>query len=141
MARTHGLPLTLAVRRPAAPLGLAVGGALVAGGLAVRLLSLDNLGFSICTFKLWTGLPCPSCGSTRALGCLAHLDVFGAFAMNPLATLAAAAIALWAAADLVLLPTGRSLALGRAPATHPWLLRILVGVLVLNWAYLIAAGR
>jgi len=140
MERTTSLPLTLSAR-PAAPLGLIAGAALVAGGLAVRLLSLDNLGFSVCSLKLWTGLPCPTCGSTRALGCLAHLDVAGAFAMNPLATLAAGTVLLWALSDLVLLPARRSLSLAIAPSWHPFVLRLMVAALAVNWAYLIAAGR
>lgn len=141
MARTTSLPLTLGARHPGAPLGLIAGGALVAGGLAVRLLSLDDLGFSVCNFKLWTGFPCPSCGSTRALGCLAHLDLAGAFAMNPLATLAAAAVALWALLDLILLPARRSLSLGLNPSWTKPLLRLAVAAVAVNWVYLIAAGR
>lgn len=141
MARSLSLPLTFHARPGAAPLGLVAGGILVAGGLAVRLLSLDNLGFSICSFKLWTGLPCPSCGSTRALGCLAHLDLAGAFAMNPLAALGAAGIALWAFLDLVMLPSRRSLALRIESSLHPLALRLLVAAVAVNWAYLIAAGR
>ncbi len=36
--------------------------------------------------SLWlTGLYCPGCGSLRAIHNLAHLDVAGAWAMNPLA--------------------------------------------------------
>ena len=39
--------------------------------------------FALCYLKLFTGLPCPTCGSTRALGRLFALDVPGAFSMNP----------------------------------------------------------
>ncbi len=141
MARTIGLPLTLSAHPGATPVGLIAGGILAAGCLAVRLLSLDDLGFSICSFKLWTGLPCPSCGSTRALGCLAHFDLAGAFAMNPLATLTAAGIALWAFLDLVMVPSRRSLALRIEPSRHPLVLRCLLAALAVNWAYLFAAGR
>ena len=69
--------------------------------LAVALLHLDRLPFALCVFRGLTGLPCPTCGSTRAVGRLAALDLAGALAMNPLTTLAAAGVVGWAVADLV----------------------------------------
>ena len=41
-----------------------------------------------CVFKGLIGLPCPTCGSTRALVHLSHGEIGPAFSMNPLATLA-----------------------------------------------------
>jgi len=41
-----------------------------------------------CPFLWLTGLYCPGCGALRALHDLAHLDVVGAWGMNPLALLA-----------------------------------------------------
>lgn len=46
----------------------------------------DNL-FPPCIFKAITGYHCIGCGLTRALHALAHGDIAGAFAMNPLAML------------------------------------------------------
>ena len=40
--------------------------------------------FPPCMFNALTGLYCPGCGTTRALHALAHFDVPGAMAMNPL---------------------------------------------------------
>lgn len=40
-----------------------------------------------CPFLTLTGLYCPGCGSTRCLHALAHLDLAGALAMNPLLVL------------------------------------------------------
>ncbi|HUJ16410.1 MAG TPA: DUF2752 domain-containing protein [Nitrospirota bacterium] len=37
-----------------------------------------------CPFKALTGLPCPTCGSTRSIVHLAHGDFTAALAMNPL---------------------------------------------------------
>ena len=73
------LSLVRLVAREAPPLGLIFGAIFVVATLAVGLLHLDRLPFAMCYLKLSTGLPCPTCGSTRALGRLFALDVAGAF--------------------------------------------------------------
>jgi hypothetical protein len=114
-------------------------GALGAG--LVALLHLDRLPFAICLFKHLTGFPCPTCGSTRALGRLAQLDLAGALAMNPLATLAAFVLVAWGLADLALLTRGRALDLElKSPLPNVVRAGAVLAVLV-NWAYLVAAGR
>jgi hypothetical protein len=128
--------------RPGAPpLGAIFGGiGLLAAG-AVALLRLDRIPLTLCVFKGLTGLPCPTCGSTRALGRLAALDFRGALAMNPFATLVAVVLAAWAVADLALLPRRQALALEVSPRLG---FALRVGALVLflaNWVYLLAAGR
>lgn len=114
--------------------------ALVAIGL-VALLPLAHLPFSLCVFKAVTGLPCMTCGTTRAFTRLGRLDLAGALAMNPLVTLGTLALGPWALADLVLLPRGRALSLELSPAAAR-VTRIAVVVAVFaNWIWLIAAGR
>jgi hypothetical protein len=133
-----GLRLVTTVGGP--PLGVIFAAIGVLGCVAVGLLGLDQLGFPVCFFKLATGLPCPTCGSTRAFGRLFGRDLAGALAVNPLATLLALAVVPWAIADLLLLTRGRSLGLRASPAAAR-VLRIAVLALVLaNWIYLIAAG-
>jgi len=135
------LPAVRLVARPGPPLGLIFGAILSLAGLAVGLLHLDRLPFALCYLKLTTGLPCPTCGSTRALGRLFALDFAGALRMNPATTLAVFGLALWAAADLALLPQRRALGV----ELHPRLARALraaaVVAVVVNWVYLVAAGR
>jgi hypothetical protein len=133
--------MRLIAREKGFPVGAALGLAMIAGAVAVRLFHLDHLAITLCTFKRITGLPCATCGSTRALGRLAHLDLPGAVSMNPLATLSMLAIAVWAIVDLVMLPRRRSLELQLS--SREWQA---VGIasavaLVVNWAYLVAAGR
>ncbi len=41
-------------------------------------------GFVLCPMKRFLGVPCPTCGSTRALSFIFHGDVCGAFVMQPL---------------------------------------------------------
>jgi Protein of unknown function (DUF2752) len=127
--------------RPGAPLGLVFAATGVLATLAVGLLHLDRLPVSLCYVKTLSGLPCPTCGSTRALGRLFALDVPGAFAMNPLVTLAAFVLLAWALADLALVPSRRALALEVGPSLGNALRVGAVAVIVANWAYLVAAGR
>ena len=125
----------------APPLGAIFGGIGVLAAAAVWLLRLDRIPLTLCVFKGLTGLPCPTCGSTRALGRLFALDFAGALAMNPFTTLVAVLIAGWAVADLALLPRRRALKL-EVPKAFAFALRVAALVLFLaNWVYLIAVGR
>jgi hypothetical protein len=96
-----------------------------------------------CRFRSLTGIPCPTCGGTRALLALAGLDVARAFVLNPLVTagvlgvlttapLAAAAWAFGWPRPRVGLRSARA----RLGA-------VAVGVVLflLHWGYLVAAGR
>jgi hypothetical protein len=92
-----------------------------------------------CTFKSWTGIPCPTCGTARAAMALARLDVVEALSRYPLPAIA------W----IVLLAGGflaASMALlGRQPPSIPsrlpvWGRLALVAAVLGNWAYSIATG-
>ena len=123
------------------PLGAIFWAAFVLAGAAVAVLHLDRLPIVLCAFKGLTGLPCPTCGSTRALGRLALFDLAGALRMNPLATLVFALVAAWALVDLALLPWRRALSL-EVDRQLAWRLRIAALVLFLaNWVYLLAVRR
>jgi hypothetical protein len=131
----------LVARAGATPLGaifLACGVVIAA---AVGLLHLDRLPFAFCAFKAVTGLPCMTCGTTRAFARLFTLDLGGAVHMNPLAAAVALAFIPWGLADLALLPRGRALALEISPALAPFVRAAAVTLVVANWAYLIASGR
>jgi hypothetical protein len=62
--------------------------ALIYGGLAIlflvaaRVLPVTDLA-PACIFKSLTGIPCPTCGSTRMVAFLAHGHFLAAFRMNP----------------------------------------------------------
>jgi len=135
-------PLVRVWARPGAPpTGLVFGAIGAAAGVAISVLHLDRLPLTLCLFKGLTGLPCPTCGATRAFGRLFAFDLAGAFVMNPLAAAGALLVFGWAMADLVLLPRRRALAL----ELHPRLALVLrvsaVALLLLNWAFLLAARR
>ena len=133
--------IRLVARSSAPPLGAIFGGIGLLAAAAVGLLRLDRIPLTLCVFKGLTGLPCPTCGSTRALGRLFALDFAGALGMNPFTTLVAVVVGAWAVADLALLPRRRALGL-EVPKRLGFALR--AGALVLflaNWVYLIGAGR
>ena len=123
------------------PLGAILAGIAALAAVAVGVLRLDALPFTICFFKLVTGLPCATCGSTRALGRLFHGDLAGAFAMNPLAAAGMIGLLPWAAADLALMTRSKAFGL----ELGPWAARVArvaaVAAVFANWAYLVAAGR
>ncbi len=115
------------------------------GGLALALVALSPLAphfaglAPACLLKSWTGLPCPSCGTTRAALALARFDVLEAFIHFPLqsaawtAFLTAGLVAGWLALrgrPLPALPR-------RLPRWLPWAALL---VLAANWAYSIATG-
>lgn len=114
-------------------------GALAAG--LVALLRLDRLPIAICVFKQLTGLPCPSCGSTRALARLALLDVWGALSMNPLFVVASLGLVVWGVAELVLWTRGTTLAFEASPGVARLLRFAAVAAVLVNWAYLIASSH
>ena len=123
------------------PLGAILAAFAAVGGLAVRFLHLDSLGFTLCTFKATTGIPCMTCGGTRTAALLARGDLAGALAMNPLAAAAFFVLVPWALADLALWPRGRSLGLSLSARARTAVLVSGVMALIANWVYLIVAGR
>ena len=133
--------LTLRAKDGALPLGaifLAIG---AVGALAIAVLHLDNLPFFFCAFHAVTGLPCLTCGATRAMADLVAGDLRGAVAMNPLATLAAIGMVPWGLADLALMTRGRAVSVEVAPAGARVVRIAALTLVAVNWAYLVAAGR
>ena len=120
----------------------AVTAGVVTTGIAfVSLLGLDRLSFGICLFKLATGLPCLSCGTTRALGHLAHGDLAGALLLNPLFATGVLLLLALGAAEAVLRLRGRvlRLALSDGQARNAWI--ALAAFALANWAWLVVDGR
>jgi hypothetical protein len=119
---------------------------LVVGGSAVCLLgvALATPGIQLprCTFKVLTGLPCPTCGVTRTVIALSRFDIGRALYMNPLA-------AVTCVAGLVYLLYAATVLALRLPRLRPTVsdvdarrARILVvATLAINWIWLIGTGR
>ena len=123
------------------PLGAFFAAATGAAIVVAGALRLDHLPWSLCYFKALTGYPCPTCGTTRAFARLFWRDLPGALAMNPLATVGVVLLVLWGVADLALLPRGRALSLELSSGAGRLARLVTVALFLLNWAYLVAAGR
>lgn len=92
-----------------------------------------------CPFRWLTEMPCPTCGTTRALLALLRFEPLEALAFNPLGTLAAVGLVSGGLVAGAAAIAGRPLApppVGRAPALR---LSIVVAALA-NWVYLVRAG-
>ena len=111
--------------------------------LTARFFPFDRISLGACPFRALTGIPCLSCGGTRSLMAFTRLDLGEAFAMNPLV----AALGFIAAAYLAYAVGVWVFGLPRWRPSIPsarWrngLRLAAVSALVLNWTYLIAAGR
>ena len=118
---------------------------LLAGGYAVAALAVARFLPAVvwalpgCPFRALSGLPCPTCGVSRAMLALARVDLGEALAHHPLATLAVVLTILaapWAAAHS-LAPARFPLPRLNATGTTRVLRAGLVALLA-NWAYLLA---
>lgn len=94
-----------------------------------------------CPFRSLTGVPCPTCGTTRALLALSQGQLGKALALNPMTTgllvFAGLAFVAWALAHAwgVGLPHG----LASLERRWPWWLRVGVTLgLVANWAWVVS---
>jgi uncharacterized membrane protein YccC len=123
---------------PGRQLAFLWGGAALACAAAVPFARDLAAGTAPCAFKAFTGVPCPTCGGTRALLALARLDAGAALAWNPLVTLG---VAVFFAGGLVALV--RALRGQGVPDAAPprWAGAALGLALAANWAFVVFAGR
>ena len=139
------MTLGIETRRPGVAPFAVLAAVIAAGALLVGVFRLDRFAWGlpwggICFFKGVTGVPCMTCGSTRVVARLGELDFAGAFLTNPLATVGIVGLFVAGVLEALLMAGGRSLRLGLGPG-EAWRVGAAVVILVvLNWAYLIAAG-
>lgn len=114
--------------------------ALVWGTLVVAVLAISRItGNEVytCTFRRVTGYPCATCGGTRAAERLLRGDLFGAIALNPLATAVVIGTPLlllwWIAVPPPITPRKRRVPMWAA-------VLIVVGIVGANWAYVLSRG-
>ena len=112
-------------------------------GLLVACWLWSGLPTPLCAFHALTGLPCPTCGITRAFSFLLHGDPRSAFLFNPLGLSVLFGIATYlvyaAVVVVVKLPRLRWNPLSRLQKS---MIRASVVLLVaMNWIYLIHHER
>lgn len=115
------------------------------GAAWVAAAAGGHVGFSPCIVKHLTGVPCPSCGATRAALALLQGDVSAAIALNPLGPLlvvVAVAAAVLLARDVL---TRRDVLLDMYvrfchAVRRPRFAVPLVALLCANWAWNVAKG-
>jgi len=89
-----------------------------------------------CVFRSLTGIPCPTCGTTRAATAFLQGDVMTAFINNPLATLAGLLFVV-GAPIAVIWTTARWPVPSLPNPLPPWIRIAAVGLIAANWLYLI----
>lgn len=109
-----------------------------AAGLGMMWLAL-HFPWPRCTFLAVTGLPCFTCGATRAAVAFLNADIDAAWRFNPLISVLLAALLVFDLyAVTVLLSGAPRLRISLANRTAP---RVIVAVAVLivllNWGYLL----
>ena len=118
---------------------MALLGAVLLIGLLIAVLHL--CGIRVCLFRRLTGLPCLTCGGTRALAALAVGDIAGAFRIQPLVSALLIACAAWGAANTFCLTALRRHVSVRMSLAG-WIV-CAVGVIALvvcNWIYVFRHG-
>jgi hypothetical protein len=89
-----------------------------------------------CVFRSLTGIPCPTCGTTRASTAFLHGNLAAAFSANPLA--AAMGFLFVAGAPLAVLWAVARLPVPVLPSPLPLWIRIgAITLIAANWIYVI----
>lgn len=114
--------------------------------IVVALSGAVNDQVSLCMFHNLTGIPCPSCGTTRGMMQLVHGQFTEALRMNALCYVQAFFLLILPVLLVIdLIGNKRTLlyAYNRAIQiiNRPWIAFILGVLLLVNWIYLIYAGR
>jgi hypothetical protein len=120
------------------PYGLIYGTIALLALVAVRFLPVQNV-FPSCAFKAFTGVPCPTCGTTRLLMHLSQGDLFGALSLNPAVALAIVAALLLIVYDAAALYSGSRVVCSLTQREAVWIRSGTAAALLANWFYLTAS--
>ncbi len=94
-------------------------------------------GITICPLRRLTGIPCPTCGSTRAFVLLLKGDVSGAVSLQPLISLAMLVCPLLYTLSLAILGVRRTQTVIAGASRNRLFWFTVVCAALLNWAYMI----
>lgn len=107
-------------------------------GIGGTIVVLHLCGIMLCPLKRFTGIPCFTCGSTRALFALAHGELKNAFLLQPLIVSLMLILAPIAVGYLYAAWTQKRLPCLLLSSAEKLILFIaILSFTLLNWAYLI----
>ena len=118
-------------------LGLVYGGIGIFGFVGARFFSGLAALLPRCPFHHLTGLPCPTCGTTRSGILLSQFRFFDAFLANPLFVLICFTVSVWALSALVLHVLEKRIRIDQFEKLKPFIRILLIVVIMGNWIYLI----
>ena len=95
-----------------------------------------------CIFKSITHIPCLTCGMTRSIISLVHLNIIESVKMNPLIFLTIIILLFWGVLSLLaLIIKPRHIKIELTPTERRIVIFSVITLIVINWLYLILAGR
>jgi hypothetical protein len=95
-----------------------------------------------CTFKTLTHIPCLTCGMTRSAINFVHLNVIDAFKMNPVICLTILILLVWGIWSLIrLIIKAKHIKIDLTSTERRIVILSVITLIVINWLYLILAGR
>lgn len=107
--------------------------------MAAIAISCQAAGIRLCLFKRLTGIPCPTCGGTRAVLHLLRGDLSAAWRSHPLVAVLLLGLMVYAVLSAASLASFRRLPVLQASRrVWCWLAGLLLALAALNWGYLIA---
>lgn len=96
----------------------------------------------VCPFKAATGVPCVTCGATRALLALARGEAFVSFVLNPFVPVAAMAASSYVLYSVAAIVNGRRRLRARVTAREILVLRgSVIAASSAVWGWLVIDGR
>ena len=99
------------------------------------------MGIVLCPLKRFFGIPCPTCGLTRAVAHLLRFELREAFEIQPLATSLVCLLPLLALFSCVVLGWRRTRTLGET-VLRSWIFWSLFAIaMILNWVYVFHRGN
>jgi len=113
----------------------------VASAVLLATWVLAGWPFPRCNFRALTGVPCLTCGATRAALSLLHGEWASAWRFNPLATLAMVGVGVFDAYAAAVLAFRAKRLRVRFPSRRVWKFTLGLGALLAlaNWVYLLQA--
>lgn len=133
--------LQIRQRRPGeVPAGALLMAALCLLPLGAWLVEHGWIEFGECGLKMLVGLPCFTCGATRATVALTDGDIAAALGFQPLIVVIYAMLTIWGLVSLTTFLLDRRAVVSFSDTEKTWLKAGILAAPFVNWAYLIAAG-